>query len=207
MSTQALKKSSSFTRLSLVAAALFGVLSPSVQAETLLSGYAGGTFGVAPSQRQCFGATIACDRAGVGGKLFGGWNVTPNVAAEINYFYFGSVYTVFTPAESVAHDNIASVRENARALTFGMNWSIELFQTFTNNIRLGVARTQLNKEITYTDGAVSRVRSYSTDLVPYIGLGLSMQINPHLRFVNGYDIIIQGRDTHHLLSAGFQGEF
>lgn len=207
MSTQALKKSSSFTRLSLAVAALFGVLSPSVQAETLLSGYAGGTFGIAPSQRQCFGASV-CDRAAVGGKLFGGWNVTPNVAAEINYFYFSGVNTAFSTAESTANGNgIAAVRENARAMTLGINWSIELFQTFTNNIRLGVARTQLNKEITSTTGTVSHVRTYSNSIAPYLGLGLSMQINPNLRIVNGYDFIIQGHDSHHLLSVGVQGEF
>ena len=207
MSTQALKKSLSFTRLSLATAALLGVLSTSVQAETLLSGYAGGTFGIAPSQRQCFGASV-CGRAAVGGKLFGGWNVTPNVAAEINYFYFSSVNTAFDANQTAANGNdIASVREDARAMTLGMNWSVELFQTFTNNIRLGVARTQVNKEITSTTGAVSYVRTYSNGIAPYLGLGLSMQINRHLRFVNGYDFIIQGHDSHHLLSVGFQGEF
>ncbi|MES2089601.1 MAG: hypothetical protein V4532_06440, partial [Pseudomonadota bacterium] len=117
MSTQALKNSSSFTRLSLVAAALFGVLSPSVQAETLLSGYVGGTFGVAPSQRVCDQAPT-CTRVGTAGKLFGGWNMTPNVAAEINYFYFGALDKSYDGTQT-APLGVASVKETSRVVTVG----------------------------------------------------------------------------------------
>ncbi|MDE2400057.1 MAG: outer membrane beta-barrel protein [Burkholderiales bacterium] len=203
MSNQAFRKSSSLKRLSLAALAACGVLASSVAMAEGFSGYAGIAGGFAPSQRQCHGATEgACDRLGFGSKLFGGWNVTPNVAAEINYFYFGGINTDYDIAQNAT---TSRVRESARAVTLGLNWSIELFSFATNNIRLGLARTQNNKELTNRVGAATMERDYAT--APYLGLGLSMQLNRNVRVLSGYDYIIDGHDSRHLFSVGVQGEF
>jgi OmpA-like transmembrane domain len=204
MRTQALCKSLSFKRLSLATALVTSMLAGSLAQASPFSAYAGASMGIAPSPRSCNDANV-CDRAAMAGKAVVGYNATPNVAVEINYFYFGGLNTAFSGPQTAANGGIASIRENARAITLGINWNIELFQIATSHIRLGVASTQLNKTITNSLGVSRNERDYSGS--PYFGLGASIPFNQNVRFVTGYDFLIGGHASHHLFSAGFQGEF
>ena len=190
----------SFKRLSLALAVASSVLAGSVAHAAPFSGYAGATAGLSLSSQNCSGYED-CERVAGGAKLFGGWNVTPNVAAEVNYFYFGSTH-------SSASLSKESLQASAKAISVGMNWSIELFEIATNNIRAGVARVQSKRTTTNALGVASYDTDYTT--APYIGLGLSFPFNSHLRMVTGYDFIYvsgPGNRTRHMLSGGFQGEF
>jgi hypothetical protein len=204
MRTQALCTSLSFKRLSLATAIVAGALG-SVAHASPFSAYAGATIGLAPNPQNCENQQV-CDRVSGGGKTFIGWNVTPNVAAEINYFYFGAA-----SAASVAPVS-TKVRTSARAVTLNMNWNIEMFETLTSHVRLGVARVSNRKDtITVVSSTVSRITN-EEDLTtsPYVGLGLSFPFNKHLRLTTGYDFISvsgHGNRSRHLLSGGFQAEF
>jgi len=201
MRTQALCTSLSFKRLSLATAIVAGALASSVAQAAPFSAYVGATAGLSPSAQSCDGYSD-CDRVSAGAKLFGGWNVTPNVAAEVNYFYFGKT-------DSGANlTNKASRAVSAKAVSLGMNWSIEMFEVAATNIRLGVARVKNTADITNNAGALSHETDYTTS--PYLGVGLSFPFNRNLRMVMGYDFIqISGGNNRnrHMLSGGFQGEF
>lgn len=201
MRTQALCTSLSFKRLSLAAAVVSSVLVGTAAQAEPFSAYVGATAGLSPSAQSCDGYSD-CDRVGAGGKLFGGWNVTPNVAAEVNYFYFGKTDT------GPNLTNKASRAVSAKAVSLGINWNIEMFERITSNIRLGVARVQNKADIASNTGVLSHTTDYTTS--PYIGLGMSFPFNPHLRMVMGYDFIqVTGGSNRnrHLLGGGFQGEF
>jgi hypothetical protein len=199
MRTQALCKSLSFKRLSLAVALVAGAFSVQVHAEGF-SAYGGAAVGLAPSAQNCQGYDN-CERIAGGAKLFGGWNVTPNVAAEINYFYFGA--TRSEPGLSKA-----SIKNSAKAVSLGMNWNIELFEVMSSHVRLGVARVRNTNDRVSALGVLTNDVEYTTS--PYIGLGLSIPFSSHVRLVTGYDFISvsgSGNRSRHLLSGGFQGEF
>ncbi len=201
MRTPALCKSLSFKRLSLAAAVVSSVLAGSVAQASPFSAYAGATIGLAPNAQNCYGQST-CDRVSGGGKAYAGWNVTPNVAAEINYFYFGANNGALPDPDNT------KVRNSARALSLGMNWNIEMFETMTSNIRLGVARTRNRSDFINVKGVASSDTDDTTGV--YFGLGLTIPFNSNLRFVTGYDFISvsgAGNRSRHLLGGGLQAEF
>ncbi|WP_290658739.1 outer membrane beta-barrel protein [Aquabacterium sp.] len=201
MRTPALHKSLSFKRLSLAAAVASSVLAGSVAQAAPFSAYAGATVGLSPTGQRCPDYFPRCERVAAGAKMFGGWNVTPNVAAEVNYFYFGR-----TTSEPLLDKRSTDI--SAKAISLGINWNIEMFEVATSNIRLGVARVQSKTDTTSAVGVLSHDSDYTTS--PYIGLGLSFPFNRHLRMVTGYDFIPvsgAGNRNRHMLSGGFQGEF
>lgn len=215
MRTQALCTSLSFKRLSLAAAIVSGVLASSFVQAAPFSAYMGATAGLSITGQRCPEQYPGCERVAAGAKMFGGWNVTPNVAAEINYFYFGQ--TRSDPVVKNLSDK-STHAISAKALAVGINWNIEMFEVAASNIRLGVARVKSRVDQGVTVPPVSnnasstvvytQTNDYTTS--PYIGLGLSFPFNRHLRMVIGYDFIsVSGADNRnrHLLSGGFQGEF
>jgi hypothetical protein len=203
MRTNAMRYFLASKKAVLVAGALSGLMAAGAAQAGGFSGYAGVAGGFSASQRECHGAPEdACDRVAFGHKIFGGWNVTPNVAAEINYFYFGGVNTIY---EAARDPKVAKVRESARAMTLGINWSVEIFQIATNNIRVGLARTNKLQDVTLQAGGSQHLSEYAT--APYLGLGLSMGMNQNVRLSMGYDYIIDGHDSRHLFSIGIAGEY
>lgn len=201
MRTPALCISLSFKRLSLAAAVVSSVLAGSVAHASPFSAYAGATIGLAPNSQNCYGQTT-CDRMSGGGKAYAGWNVTPNVAAEINYFYFGA------NNGALPDPDITKVRNSARSMTFGMNWNFEMFETLSSHIRLGIARTRNRSDYIDAKGVASYETDYTTGA--YLGLGLSIPFNRNVRMVTGYDFISvsgAGNRSRHLLSGGLQAEF
>lgn len=215
MRTPAQCKSSSFKkRLSLAIVAASSVLAGSSVMAEGFSAYGGASVGLAPSSQSCSGEP--CDRLSGGSKVFAGWNMTPNVAAEINFFYFGKVKsTTYTPGTSGNPGTTIDTSRDAEAVTLGINWKIEMLRQLTNHVRLGIART---RHTTYVTNSVTpfgtpiygpEVKSEETTTRPYIGLGLSIPFNSYLRFQTGYDFIWENKQSmnHHLLSAGIFGEF
>lgn len=215
MRTQALCTSLSLKRLSLAVAVVSSVLAGASAHASPFSAYAGATIGLAPNGQNCEGQE-GCDRVTGGAKAFVGWNVTPNVSAEINYFYFGQANSESTTPTRT------QVRTSAKALALNMSWNIEMFETMTSHIRLGVARVANRKNtLTYTTTVSSSTgeafttltgRTHEEDLTtsPYFGLGLSIPFSKNLRITTGYDFISvsgHGNRSRHLLSGGLQAEF
>ncbi len=163
--------------------------------------YGGGAFGIGAHQWDC---GSECDRAAFSGKVFGGKRLTPGLAAEINYFVFGTVESNNDPART-ASTGLATERRDVRAVTFGINWEVELLHGITNHLRVGVARKRTDREITLASGARADERSYGT--APYVGASLSYQPVRDVRLLAGFDYIIDGRGSNYLFSVGASGEF
>lgn len=193
--------------LSTLAVATLSLLGSSAMAQDLQPQarpwgiYAGGSLGVAASQRDC---DMSCDRARMSGKIFGGKRLTPGLAAELNYMIFGGMNGVNGPAKN-ASTGVASERMSVRALTAGINWEVELLEGFTNQIRVGWAFKRTDKDLELNGGAVKHVRDYKTS--PYVGVGLAMNITRNVRLLQSFDYIIDGKDSLYLFTVGASAEF
>jgi hypothetical protein len=203
MSTTALRKSSQTLRLLAAALAVSSAL-PAVAQEARSAPwgvYGGATFGVGVSQWEC-GTT--CDRAVFSGKLFGGKRLTPGLAAEVNYLFFGGVDRANdTPRQAIT--GVASERQKFRAITLGINWEVELLNDITNSLRVGMAFTRTASKFTYANGSSNELNDYSR--APYFGAGLSYQVARDLRILSSFDYIIDGHQSHYLFSVGAGSEF
>lgn len=202
MSTSAPSKISKSLSMLVAASSLVSLSAMAqVRESSPLGIYGGATFGVGAAQWEC-GTT--CDRAVFSGKIFGAKRLTPGLAAEVNYMFFGGLDRANDQDTSNA-TGVASVRQKARALTLGVNWEVELLNDFTNQLRIGVARTRLDQEITHTGGAVERKMVYGT--APYVGAGLAFQATREVKLLSNFDYIIKGHESYYLFSIGAAAEF
>ncbi len=204
MSTSAPSKYSK--TLSTLAAAL-SLVSLSAMAQERESAplgiYGGGAFGVGVAQwPQSTSTTV--DRATFSGKFFGGKRLTPGLAAEVNYLFFGGLNRANDTAKT-AETGIAAMRQKERALTLGINWEVELLNDFTNQLRFGWARVRKDQDITYAGGVKGRVISY--DSAPYFGAGLAFNIYRDMKLVSSFDYVINGHDSYYLFGVGGSMEF
>lgn len=178
--------------------------------------YVGATAGIGASQWSCDGFT-ACNRAAFSGKAFGGYRLTPGLAAEINYIYFGAnerskdnsvLAGPIAPALTLSAAQLAEVthdRQSVRSITLGINWEVELLHHFTNHLRVGWSFNRKQNEITQRSGTeVVRNTYYGA---PYAGAGLSFRVNENVRLLSSFDYIIDGADSNYLFSIGASAEF
>lgn len=189
-------------RVVYTATALAGLMAAAgAQAQWLKPGtvYGAANLAVLESGYECNGAPI-CERPRAGGKIFGGYRFTPNLAAEVSYFYLGNFKAAegtgtFAPTDAVT----TKVRNSA--VSVAIDWSNEVFQVMTTHVRFGLAIARTNGSVTYANGSKEQVNDYATK--PYLGLGLSYQFNPYLRFYSGYDVLRNKDNNHfHVLSMG-----
>lgn len=163
--------------------------------------YLGGTFGIGAAQWEC---GTSCDRATFSGKFFGGKRLTPGLAAEVNYMFFGGLDRANDTATTAA-TGVAAVRQKMRALTAGVNWEVELLNDFTNQLRIGWAFTRRDQNITYAGGTTGRVNDYGSAL--YLGAGLGFNVNHEFKLLSNFDYIVKGHESYYLFSVGGAYEF
>lgn len=154
--------------------------------------YVAGSLGLLIASYECDG-TATCEPPRIGGKLFGGYRFTPDLAAEVGFFYMGK----FSSAGAAGASNLRN-----SAVTVGFDWSNEMFGIARQHIRFGVARVNTSgTESLGPSGAPQTVNEH--DLNPYLGLGLSYQLNPYIRLYSSYDTMRNKRNKNfHLLSVG-----
>ncbi|KGM39625.1 hypothetical protein JY96_05185 [Aquabacterium sp. NJ1] len=202
MSTSAPSKYSK--TLSTLAAAL-SLVSLSAMAQERESAplgiYGGGAFGVGAAQWEC---GTSCNRATFSGKFFGGKRLTPGLAAEVNYMFFGGLDRANDTA-TTASTGVAAVRQKMRALSVGINWEVELLNDFTNSLRVGWAFTRRDQNITYAGGTTERVNDYGS--APYFGAGLSYQFARDMRLLSSFDYVVKGHESYYLFGIGGSMEF
>lgn len=202
MSTSAPSKYSK--TLSTLAAAL-SLVSLSAMAQERESAplgiYGGGAFGVGAAQWEC---GTSCNRATFSGKFFGGKRLTPGLAAEVNYMFFGGLDRANDTA-TTASTGVAAVRQKMRALSVGINWEVELLNDFTNSLRVGWAFTRRDQNITYAGGTTARVNDYGS--APYLGAGLSYQFARDMRLLSSFDYVVKGHESYYLFGVGGSMEF
>ena len=176
----------------------------SVSAQTLqpqprtLGIYGGINAGIGVYEWDC---GTSCGRTAFSGKLFGGKRLTPGLAAEVNYMFFGKVENANDPAKN----NIAAEERKASAIALGINWEVELLHDVTNHLRIGLARVKREQDIDRPSGAFQSVSTYRT--APHVGAGLSLQVVRDVRINTSFDYIIDGEDSLYLFSVGGSMEF
>jgi hypothetical protein len=193
--------------LSLAVAMPLAVIASSVSAQALEPAapivrpgmfYSGGSLGLMAQTKVSCGGALVCDRPLIGGKLFGGWRLTPGLAVEINQYYLGkSKLEDTTPGvvnSSYVTPTTLFVTERNRGFGVGINWEIETFRELTSHVRLGVAR--METEVTRLDKVAGLVNSKEAKVRPYIGVGLSMQLTENLRFQTGIDWLRSPKNNH-----------
>lgn len=196
-----------FASLSTMALAALSLTSVSAMAQELkpesapLGLYAGATFGLSAAQWHC---GSSCDRVTFSGKLFGGKRITPGLAAEVNYMFFGGMDRANDTART-AETGEAAMRQKERAVTLGINWEVELKHGFTNQLRAGWAFTRQDQKITTADN--TEVRKMVYDSAPYVGAGIAFQVNREVKLLSGFDYIINGHESQYLFSVGASAEF
>lgn len=204
MSTSALRKSFLSSPVLAAALALPSVMPAMAQeARSAPVGvYVGTTFGIGVSNWEC-GTT--CDRAAFSGKVFGGKRLTPGLAAEINYMYFGGLNAANDRANAAQRGGVSDVRSKTRVLTLGINWEVELLNEFVNSLRFGWALTRRSDQLTYSNGLTRK--ETVQDGAPYFGAGLGFQISRDVRMLSGFDYVINGKDSMFLFSVGASADF
>lgn len=196
-----------FASLSTMALAALSLTSVSAMAQELkpesapLGLYAGANFGLSAAQWHC---GTSCDRVTFSGKLFGGKRITPGLAAEVNYMFFGGMDRA-NDAARTAETGEAAMRQKERAVTVGINWEVELKHGFTNQLRAGWAFTRKDQKITTADN--TEVRKMVYDSAPYVGAGIAFQVNREVKLLSGFDYIINGHESQYLFSVGASAEF
>ncbi|WP_158622865.1 outer membrane beta-barrel protein [Aquabacterium soli] len=189
-------------RVVYTATALAGLMAAAgAQAQWLKPGtvYGAANLAVLESGYECDGAVV-CEHPRAGGKIFGGYRFTPNLAAEVSYFYLGNFKASEGPGTYAPTDPVSTKLRNS-AVSLAIDWSNEVFQVMTTHVRFGLAVTRTNGTVVLANNTVEQVNQYATK--PYLGLGLSYQFNPFIRFYSGYDVLRNKDNNHfHVLSMG-----
>jgi outer membrane autotransporter protein len=147
---------------------------------------------------ECQG-TAVCEKTKMAGKFFGGWRFTPNLAAEVTYYYLGRFQA--TNGGNLAATAVASREFKNKGLGVGIDWSGELLGVLTQHIRFGLAHVTTTGSVALGNGTVKEVHEGETK--PYVGLGLSYQFNDHVRFYQSYDYLRnKGGEHFHVFSMG-----
>lgn len=188
--------------------ALSGLMGGAAQADDWLrpgTVYGAASIGLFESGYECSipgdvpASPAICDRPRAGGKIFGGYRFTPNLAAEVSYFYLGNFRRDWGAQQSPRGELSNKARNSAVSLA--IDWSNEVFQVLTTHVRFGLAIARTDRDIAYANGTSVERTDYATK--PYLGLGLSYQLSPNLRFYSGYDLIRNKDNNHfHVLSLG-----
>ncbi len=169
----------------------------------MFGAYVGATAGIGANQWECSGYAN-CNRAAFSGKAFGGYRMTPGLAAELNYMYFGAVERSHDNG-SGAGTNIATDRQTTKAVTVGVNWEVELLHHFTNHLRIGMAWKRRDNQLALDNGTSTLQKTYDNAL--YLGAGLSFRVNENVRMVSAFDYIVDGQNSNYLFSIGASAEF
>ena len=161
--------------------------------------YAAGSLGLMLTSQECMHA-MTCEHNRIGGKLFGGYRFTPDLAAEVGFFYLGKFNATqgsnFVPSPSSPQ---ATDLHN-RAITYGFDWSNEMFGIARQHIRFGLAHVKTYGTQSFGAGPQSVSEERTS---PYLGLGLSYQLNPHIRLYSSYDTMRnRSNQSFHMLSMG-----
>lgn len=187
--------------LSLAAVSAFA----QVPKSRMIGVYGGATMGIGANQWACTGYAN-CNRTSFSGKAFGGYRMTPGLAAEINYIYFGGVERAHDNlTAAAAGSNVAMDHQTTKAVTLGVNWEVELLHNFTNHLRIGWAFKRRDNDISYLNGSSAHERTYDGAL--YAGAGLSFRVNDMLRMVSNFDYIVDGQQSNYLFSVGASADF
>lgn len=198
---------------SLAAGLVMMATAPAVQAQGSQHPqfYGSLAYGIATATN-CGSDTVSCDRSTMVTKLFGGYRLTPSLATEVSYWYFGSMDRAFAgrvefDEKSRQNINIAADSTKYRAFGLGVNYEAELFDIFTNHLRIGLAYGRDERNITLAGNQPLQGSRDKDRYFPYAGVGLSYQFHPNFRLTSGIDLLLHNDRTFFTATVGATGEF
>ncbi len=162
--------------------------------------YAASSLGLMYSGQDCDG-TLVCEKQRIGGKVFGGYRFTPNLAAEVGFYYLGKFNA--TQGSNFINPSLGTrtaVNSDDHAVSLGIDWSNEMFGILRQHIRFGVARVTTRGTQSFGAGP----EEFSEHkVVPFLGLGLSYQVTEYIRLYSSYDTMRNKRNENfHMFSFG-----
>jgi len=170
--------------------------------------YGGATFGVSHLQTDCviIGAdSYTCDPNGTGFKVYGGFNITSHLAAELGYIGFGRA-TVKGTVSGVPFKG----EQETNAWMVNGAWRFDMTPKFSGVVRLGLANGD-SKATASANLPGAYAAASDKKMAPYAGFGLEYTLVTKLKAVAAVDITtseIRGdKSTVGLLSMGAQYGF
>jgi len=163
-------------------------------------GYAGALIGLAQINTDC--KTISCDDKGTGMKVYGGYEVAPNISVEVGYTSLGKV--------KGTNGTTGDIKGTAISVVGAFRFPIA--DEFTGVGRLGLASVSGKTSGTFSGTSGSKSKSA---IKLYTGLGLEYAITKEIKAVAAFDLTnvevessaLSGSATAYLLGAGVQAAF
>jgi OOP family OmpA-OmpF porin len=137
-------------------------------------GYAGALIGLAKINSDCT-AGATCDDNSTGMKVYGGYEVAPNISVEVGYTGFG---------KASAKGNLGSAEIKTTALVLNGAFRFPIAADFTGVGRLGLASVK-GKYTTNVPGVKNTSKSA---IKLYTGLGLEYDIAKDVKLVGAFDL-------------------
>lgn len=164
--------------------------------------YGGATFGASYVDFDCSGIPN-CKHEDTGFKLYGGFNITANIATELGYIGFGK-----GTAEVVGGGFVVKAKEEATAVVLNGAFRFDMTPNFAGVVRLGIANVRAKASAS----SMGVRESWSeTKIAPYMGLGLEYTVAQSLKAVAAIDLtkseIDDEKSDVRLISLGLQYGF
>jgi OOP family OmpA-OmpF porin len=158
-------------------------------------GYAGALIGLAKISTDC-PAGVTCDDSSTGMKVYGGYEVAPNIALEVGYTSFG---------KTTLKTSLGGVEVKGTAFVVNGAFRFPIAAEFTGVARLGLASVK-GKYSDTLGGSESESK-----IKLYTGLGLEYAIAKDIKLIGAFDLsnVEVGGDsgTAMLFGAGVQASF
>jgi OmpA-like transmembrane domain len=137
-------------------------------------GYAGALIGLAQINSDC-PAGASCDDSSTGMKVYGGYEVAPNISVEVGYTNFGKFK---------AKGNLGSAEIKSTAFVVNGAFRFPIAADFTGVARLGLASVKGK----YTTDVIGVKNSSKSAIKLYSGLGLEYDIAKDIKLVGAFDL-------------------
>lgn len=158
-------------------------------------GYAGALVGLSKISADC-GPGLSCDDSDTGYKIYGGYEVAPNISIEVGYTDLGELKLT---------GGAGSATVKGSALSVVGAFRVSFTPDLTGVARLGLARVTGK----YSDTLGGRESESKIKL--YSGLGLEYAVTKDIKLVGAFDMtnveVADDSGSSYLLGAGAQVAF
>lgn len=144
-------------------------------------GYVALGLGKANYNGDCTGVTN-CEDLSNGSKFYGGYRITPGVAAELVYYNFGKATATMRQTSGA----MANIEGHNHALGGGFAFEADLASWLTATARLGLV--SMHTEVTGGSGGTYVGTASSSRAKAYVGADLGFVLTKHFSLHAAYDI-------------------
>jgi len=160
----------------LIALATVGALA---SGNAMAQAYVGANVGATRYSVDCAGTTT-CDKSDTGFKVYGGWKFMPNLAAELNYFDFGT-----STATVPLFGTLVNGEVQGRGVGVGLAFMSDFAQQWGAVARLGIA--SINTDVSASAPGLGSGSADEDNATFYGGIGISYAFDKALRLHGDLD--------------------